>query len=119
MPGRSAAQFKWARVSKCFSPPPCLLSRVGRREFLPCIDGRSFVLSSYGLENRATISDSRSNFHTRVGYRTNVCRSQVCLGLSAGVGTFSGPRGLTRITITGCPVPYTVGETSSLEWKWF
>ena len=27
-----------------------------------------------GVRNRATISDSRSNFHTRVGYRTNVCR---------------------------------------------
>ena len=35
--------------------------------------------------------------------------SQVCLGLRTGVGRFSGPRGLTRITMTGCPAPYTIG----------
>src|ERR1700730_563439 len=31
----------------------------------------------YGVRNRATFSDSRSNFHTRVGYRTNVCRRRL------------------------------------------
>jgi hypothetical protein len=41
--------------------------------------------------------------------------SQACLGLSAGVGSFSGPRGLTRITMTGCPVPYTIGWSSSFQ----
>src|SRR5258708_20546568 len=69
-------------MSRYSQPPPCLLSMVGRREFLPCINGRSLVLSSYGVGNRATISDSRSNFHTRVGYRTNVCRRRLASDLA-------------------------------------
>jgi hypothetical protein len=39
---------------------------VMRREFLPSIDGRVLVLSSYSVWNRATFSDGRSNFHTLV-----------------------------------------------------
>jgi hypothetical protein len=34
-------------------------------------------LSSFRVGNRAAFSDSRSNFHTRVGYRTNVCRRRL------------------------------------------
>jgi hypothetical protein len=38
--------------------------------------------SSYGVGNRAAFSDSRSNFHTRVGYRTNVCRRRLASDLA-------------------------------------
>src|SRR5258705_8692852 len=34
-------------------------------------------LGSHRVGNRAAFSDSRSNFHTRVGYRTNVCRRRL------------------------------------------
>jgi hypothetical protein len=34
-------------------------------------------LRSSRVGNRAAFSDSRSNFHTRVGYRTNVCRRRL------------------------------------------
>jgi hypothetical protein len=50
-------------------------------------------MSSYGVGNRATISDSRSNFHTRVGYRTNVCRRRLASNLGRASESFSGPRG--------------------------
>ncbi len=44
--------------------------------------------SSYGVGNRAAFSDSRSNFHTRVGYRTNVCRRRLASDLArASEGT--------------------------------
>ncbi|MCU1252133.1 MAG: hypothetical protein JWQ49_5162 [Edaphobacter sp.] len=37
--------------------------------------GQLFLFfGSCRVGNRAAFSDSRSNFHTRVGYRTNVCR---------------------------------------------
>ena len=32
--------------------------------------------------NRATFSDSRSNFHTRIGYRKNVCRRRLASDLA-------------------------------------
>jgi hypothetical protein len=57
-------------------------------------------------------SDSRSNFHTRVGYRTNVCRRRLASDL-ARASDFIRPKGLTRITMTGCPVPYAIGSISS------
>jgi hypothetical protein len=44
--------------------------------------------SSYGVGNRAAFSDSRSNFHTRIGYRTNVCRRRLASDLArASEGT--------------------------------
>jgi hypothetical protein len=51
--------------------------------------GQLFLfLSSYGVGNRAAFSDSRSNFHTRVGYRTNVCRRRLASDLArASEGT--------------------------------
>jgi hypothetical protein len=36
-----------------------------------------FSVKFDGVRNRATISDSRSNFHTRIDYRTNVCRRRL------------------------------------------
>jgi hypothetical protein len=48
----------------------------------PLHHGGRFWSSSYGLGNRATFSDSRSNFHTRVGYRTNVCRRRLASHLA-------------------------------------
>jgi hypothetical protein len=40
--------------------------------------GQLFLfLDSHRVGNRAAFSDSRSNFHTRVGYRTNVCRRRL------------------------------------------
>jgi hypothetical protein len=68
----------------------------------------------YGVRNRATISDSRSNFHTRVGYRTNVCRRRLASDL-ARASDYIRPKGLTRITMTGCPVPYAIGSISSFR----
>jgi hypothetical protein len=43
--------------------------------------------SSYGVGNRAAFSDSRSNFHTRVGYRTNVCRRRLASDLARASGS--------------------------------
>ena len=41
-----------------------------------------------GVGNRVAFSDSRSNFHTRVGYRTNVCRRRLASDLArASEGT--------------------------------
>jgi hypothetical protein len=46
------------------------------------------LLGSYRVGNRAAFSDSRSNFHTRVGYRTNVCRRRLASDLArASEGT--------------------------------
>jgi len=40
--------------------------------------GQLFLFfGSCRVGNRAAFSDSRSNFHTRVGYRTNVCRRRL------------------------------------------
>src|SRR5271169_6421967 len=36
--------------------------------------------------NRATFSDSRSNFHTRIGYRKNVCRRRLASDLARASG---------------------------------
>ncbi len=45
--------------------------------------GQLFLfLGSYRVGNRAAFSDSRSNFHTRVGYRTNVCRRRLASDLA-------------------------------------
>jgi hypothetical protein len=67
---------------------PCLLSMVRRRGVSPCIRRGVFFSNSYGLGNRATFSDSRSNFHTRIGYRTNVCRRRLASDLArASEGT--------------------------------
>jgi hypothetical protein len=61
---------------------------VRRRGVSPCIRRGVFFSNSYGLGNRVTISDSRSNFHTRVGYRTNVCRRRLASDLArASEGT--------------------------------
>ncbi len=50
-------------------------------------------LGSYRVGNRAAFSDSRSNFHTRVGYRTNVCRRRLASDLARASERDSGPRG--------------------------
>jgi hypothetical protein len=55
---------------------------VRRRGVSPCIRRGVFFSNSYGLGNRAAISDSRSNFHTRIGYRTNVCRRRLASDLA-------------------------------------
>jgi hypothetical protein len=61
----------------------------------------------HGVRNRATFSDSRSNFHTRVGYRTNVCRRRLASDLARASEMFR-PKGLSRITMTGYPVPNAI-----------
>jgi len=57
---------------------------LGPRLFL--YQGSCFVLSSPCIGNRAAFSDSRSNFHTRVGYRTNVCRRRLASDLARASG---------------------------------
>ena len=55
---------------------------------------RQVLLSDfYGIRNRATFSDSRSNFHTRVGYRTNVCRRWLASDLARASEVASGHKG--------------------------
>jgi hypothetical protein len=41
--------------------------------------------------------------------------SQACLGLSAGVGEGFLPNGLSRITMTSCPVPHPIRWDSSTQ----
>ena len=53
-------------------------------------------------------SDSRSNFHTRIGYRKNVCRRRLASDLARASEWFR-PMELTRITMTNCPVPGPIG----------
>jgi hypothetical protein len=69
------------------SPLPCLFASVKRRN--PCTEPFLFKAAvvfafacSHRVGNRATFSDSRSNFHTRVGYRTNVCRRRLASDLA-------------------------------------
>jgi hypothetical protein len=50
-------------------------------------------LGSSWVGNRAAFSDSRSNFHTRVGYRTNVCRRRLASDSARASEWNSGPRG--------------------------
>ena len=68
------------------SPTPCLYLNVkdtaSRTALLSFIAQLSLLLSSYRVGNRAAFSDSRSNFHTRVGYRTNVCRRRLASDLA-------------------------------------
>src|ERR1700722_955250 len=49
-------------------------------------------LGSFRVGNRAAFSDSRSNFHTRVGYRTNVCRRRLASDLARASERNSCPR---------------------------
>ena len=86
---RRSAQAKRGRLGCLLRAPeaeplpclPCLLSMVRRRGFTPCITAGAFGRFLW-QGNRATISDSRSNFHTRVGYRTNVCRRRLASDLA-------------------------------------
>jgi hypothetical protein len=71
---------------------PCLYLNVkdtSSRTAPLFLTGQLFLfLSSYRVGNRAAFSDSRSNFHTRVGYRTNVCRRRLASDLArASEGT--------------------------------
>jgi hypothetical protein len=50
----------------------------------------------YGIRNRATFSDSRSNFHTRIGYRTNVCRRWLASDLARASEVYFRPQGVSR-----------------------
>jgi hypothetical protein len=52
-------------------------------------------------------SDSRSNFHARVGYRMSVCRRRLASDLARASDTIL-PKGLSRITMTACPAPQTI-----------
>ena len=87
---RRAAQAKRGSLGKPLAgarggaPLPCLLSMVRRKGSRPLhLNGRRcFFFASYGIGNRATFSDSRSNFHTRIGYRTNVCRRRFASDLA-------------------------------------
>src|ERR1700722_13364083 len=66
------------------------MSRTGIHgpRFYPFIAQLFLFLGSYRVGNRAVFSDSRSNFHTRVGYRTNVCRRRLASDLArASEGT--------------------------------
>jgi hypothetical protein len=54
-------------------------SAQGRQPLHP---KRVVFSNSYGVGNRTTISDSRSNFHTRVGYRMSVCRRRFASDLA-------------------------------------
>jgi len=53
-------------------------------------------LISYRVGNRAAFSDSRSNFHTRVGYRRNVCRRRLASDLGRASDSVSGHKGLNE-----------------------
>jgi len=75
-----------------YSPIPCLYLNVkdmSTRTAPLSLTGQLYLfLSSYRVGNRAAFSDSRSNFHTRVGYRTNVCRRRLASDLArASEGT--------------------------------
>ena len=61
-------------------------TRIHRPRFYPLMAQLFLVLSSYRVGNRAAFSDSRSNFHTRVGYRTNVCRRRLASDLARASG---------------------------------
>src|SRR5579859_3494072 len=63
------------------SPLPCLLSIFGAGVF-SLRPTQMLVSISVRFGNRTTFSDSRSNFHTRVGYRTNVCRRRLASDLA-------------------------------------
>jgi hypothetical protein len=54
---------------------------VRRRGFSPATRAGVLVVF-YGLGNRTMFSDSRSNFHTRVGYRMSVCRRRLASDLA-------------------------------------
>src|SRR5258708_15434279 len=74
------------RVLSWASPFPCLYLNVkdtSSRTAPLSLTGQLFLfLSSYRVGNRAAFSDSRSNFHTRIGYRTNVCRRRLASDLA-------------------------------------
>ena len=80
-------------------------TRIHGPRFYPLIAQLFLFLNSYRVGNRAAFSDSRSNFHTRVGYRTNVCRRRLASDLARASDVLR-PKGLTRITMTGRPVPH-------------
>jgi len=92
---RRAAQAKRGSLGKLLAgarggaPLPCLLSMVRRRGVSPCVRRglcSSRIPMDWGTEQQ--FSDSRSNFHTRVGYRTNVCRRRLASDLArASEGT--------------------------------
>jgi len=60
---------------------PCLFASFKRTNYrtapFPSSGPLLLFLGSPWVGNRAAFSDSRSNFHTRVGYRTNVCRRRL------------------------------------------
>ena len=58
----------------------------------------------YELGNRTTLSDSRSNFHTRVGYRMSVFRRRLASDLARASDRVL-PKGLSRITLTFVRLP--------------
>ena len=55
---------------------------AGRFLSLPRWPGFVWNSKFYWAGNRATFSDSRSNFHTRIGYRKNVCRRRLASDLA-------------------------------------
>ena len=77
-------------------PLPCLYFNVkdtnSRTAPLSLNRAVALFLGSYRVGNRAAFSDSRSNFHTRVGYRTNVCRRRLASDLARASETNSCPR---------------------------
>jgi len=60
---------------------------------------------SHQVENRATFSDSRSNFHTRVGYCTNVYRRRHASDCGRASDGTPAPKRSSSIAMTACPVP--------------
>jgi hypothetical protein len=58
-------------------------------------------------------SDSRSNFHTRVGYRTNVCRRRLASDLARASETSLLPQGALEDHHDLLPGSHTTGLMGS------
>jgi hypothetical protein len=120
---RRSAQAKRGRLGCLLRAPeaeplPCLFASFTRTNSRPRLflsSGQLLLfLGSHRVGNRAAFSDSRSNFHTRVGYRTNVCRRRLASD-SARASEELRPKGLSRITMTGRPVPHPRRWSSSTQ----
>jgi hypothetical protein len=112
--GSQNPEGEWPCRARGARPLHVFCQWLGAGAPAPASDAGVLSAKFDGVRNRATISDSRSNFHTRVGYRTNVCRRRLASDL-ARASDYIRPKGLTRITMTGCPVPYTIGSISSFR----
>ena len=95
----------------------------GRHELFPATFIRQLLpLHFCKVGSRVTVGDSRSYFHTRVGYRTNVCRRRLAsdFGRASDTVFFRPHRVLEDYHDRVCPAPYTTGDSglrvSPLPW---